>query len=58
MFPHKTKLFQMLVSAVILLTAISLACNLPAGLQERFFASKATATPTPSPTFTPGKIKQ
>lgn len=49
----RTKIIPLLVSAVILLIAISLACNLPAGLQERFFASKSTATPTPSPTFTP-----
>ena len=50
---HKTRIITLLASAVFLFTAISLACNLPAGLQERFFTSKETLTPTPSPTFTP-----
>ena len=53
MSPHKIKFLPLLASAAILITANSLACNLPAGLQERFFASKATSTPTPSPTYTP-----
>lgn len=50
---QKNKIILLLATAIFLLTAISLACNLPAGLQERFFGSETTATTTPAPTFTP-----
>ena len=53
MSPQKKKIFLLLAAAVFLLAVISLACNLPAGLQERFFDSEVTATATPAPTNTP-----
>ena len=53
MNPQKIKFFSWLAGTTILLTVISLACNLPAGLQERFIDSQATPTTTPLPTFTP-----
>jgi uncharacterized protein YfaS (alpha-2-macroglobulin family) len=53
MSPQKNKIIPLLATAIFLLTAISMACNLPAGLQERFFGAETTATVTPAPTFTP-----
>ncbi|MGB2955349.1 MAG: Ig-like domain-containing protein [Anaerolineales bacterium] len=53
MSPPKNKIIPLLATAIFLLTAISLACNLPAGLQERFFGLETTPTITPEPTFTP-----
>jgi hypothetical protein len=53
MSPQKNKIIPLLATAFFLLTVISLACNLPAGLQEQFFGSETTATATPAPTFTP-----
>ncbi|MCK4490586.1 MAG: Ig-like domain-containing protein, partial [Anaerolineales bacterium] len=53
MSPQKNKIIPLLATAIFLLTAISMACNLPAGLQERFFGAETTATATPAPTFTP-----
>ena len=53
MSPQKSKIIPLLATVIFLLTVISLACNLPAGLQERFFGSEPIATGTPAPTFTP-----
>ena len=53
MSPQKKKIFLLLAAAALFFTVISLACNLPAGLQERFFGSEVTLTATPAPTNTP-----
>ena len=53
MSPQKNKIIPLLATAILLLTAISVACNLPAGLQERFFGAETTPTETLEPTFTP-----
>jgi len=53
MSPQKNKIILLLATAILLLTAISMACNLPAGLQERVFGAETTPTETLEPTFTP-----
>ena len=53
MSPQKKKIFLLLAGAALFFTVISLACNLPNGLQERFFGSEVTATATPAPTNPP-----
>ncbi|MCJ7718092.1 MAG: Ig-like domain-containing protein [Anaerolineales bacterium] len=53
MSPQKKKIFLLLAAAIFMFAVISLACNLPAGLQEKFFGSENTVTATPVPTNTP-----
>jgi uncharacterized protein YfaS (alpha-2-macroglobulin family) len=50
---HSIHIRPLLVGSLLVFALITLSCNLPAGLQERFFGSDLTITPTPAPTFTP-----
>jgi uncharacterized protein YfaS (alpha-2-macroglobulin family) len=49
----KRIIVPMLAAALILIGLIAMACNLPAGLQERISGQVQTNTPTPAPTNTP-----
>ena len=51
--PRKNKMTAILIGIILVIGLISLSCNLPAGLQERFFGPKGTLIPTPAPTNTP-----
>ncbi|NQS90848.1 MAG: Ig-like domain-containing protein, partial [Chloroflexi bacterium] len=51
--PTTRKTVLILAGLAFLFGLISLSCNLPAGLQERFFGADGTFTPTPAPTYTP-----
>ena len=50
---QKQKIYPLLVGAVFIFALVAISCNLPAGLQERFFGTEGTLAPTPAPTFTP-----
>jgi hypothetical protein len=50
---QKQKIYPFLAGAVLVFALVAISCNLPAGLQERFFGTEGTLTPTPAPTFTP-----
>ncbi len=50
---HKPNLYLILAGAALIFSLVSISCNLPAGLQERFLSSKGDLTPTPLPTNTP-----
>lgn len=50
---QKQKFYPFLAGAVFIFALIAISCNLPAGLQERFFGTEGTLEPTPVPTFTP-----
>ncbi len=50
---QKKKTTLALTGIILLVGLISLSCNLPAGLQDRFFSSRGTIIPTPAPTNTP-----
>ena len=50
---HKYKICLILASAALIFSLVSISCNLPAGLEERFLGNKGDLTPTPLPTYTP-----
>ncbi len=52
-FPQKKKITYILTGMILLVGLISLSCNLPAGLQEKFFGLGEITGPTPVPTYTP-----
>ncbi len=51
--PLTKKTTIIIAGMIILLGAISLSCNLPAGLGEKVFGTGLTTDPTPLPTYTP-----
>ena len=53
MIPPRKKTIHLLIGIILLVGLISLSCNLPAGLQERFFGTDGALVPTLAPTNTP-----
>ncbi len=51
--PQKKKTTLILTGMILLIGLISLSCNLPAGLQEKFIGLGEITDPTPVPTNTP-----
>ena len=53
MLSSQKKTITRLTGVILLLTLLSLSCNLPAGIQDRFFGDALTPSETPLPTNTP-----